>query len=61
MPESDAIAQPSLFGVPPLSEQERMVEAMLFASPAPLSLSELAPVCPRAVTPRRPLTCCARL
>ncbi|MFT3689927.1 SMC-Scp complex subunit ScpB [Paenirhodobacter sp.] len=31
----------SLFPAPPLAEQERMVEAMLFASPAPLTLREL--------------------
>jgi len=32
----------SLFAAPPLAEQERMIEAMLFASAAPLPLSELA-------------------
>jgi segregation and condensation protein B len=41
MSASDAPEQASLFGVPPDSEQERMVEAMLFASPEPLSLTEM--------------------
>ena len=31
----------SLFAAPPLAEQERMVEAMLFASPEPVSLREM--------------------
>lgn len=35
-------AEPSLFPAPPIAEQERMVEAMLFASAAPLTLAELA-------------------
>lgn len=42
MHDSETLEQPSLFGVPALAEQERMVEAMLFASPAPLSLTELS-------------------
>ena len=35
-------AAPSLFDAPPLAEQERMIEAMLFASATPLALAELA-------------------
>ncbi len=35
------VADPA-FAIPPLPEQERMVEAMLFASPAPLSARDLA-------------------
>lgn len=35
--ERPAAADPSLFRAPPLAEQERMVEAMLFASAEPLS------------------------
>ena len=31
----------SLFEAPPLAEQERMIEAMLFASAEPLSLREM--------------------
>lgn len=47
MSEPDLDLQASLFGVPPLEEQERMVEAMLFASPEPLSLAELAARMPK--------------
>ncbi|MEM8882273.1 MAG: SMC-Scp complex subunit ScpB, partial [Pseudomonadota bacterium] len=32
---------PSLFLAPPLAEQERMLEAMLFASSEPLSMREM--------------------
>ena len=41
MQAADTPEQSSLFGVPPEGEQERMVEAMLFASPTPLSLGEM--------------------
>lgn len=34
--------EPGLFSVPPMAEQERMVEALLFASASPLSVAELA-------------------
>ena len=34
--------EPGLFAAPPLAEQERMVEAMLFASAEPLTLADLA-------------------
>lgn len=44
-------AEAGLFPVPPLAEQERMVEAMLFASAAPLSLRELAGRMPPGSTP----------
>ncbi|MBV0911899.1 SMC-Scp complex subunit ScpB [Anianabacter salinae] len=37
-PERD----PMLFSAPPMAEQERMVEAMLFASAEPLSIAEMA-------------------
>mgnify|MGYP001796051633 CR=1 FL=1 len=43
------VADPSLFKAPPLAEQERMVEAMLFASAEPLST--------RAREARRPHGC----
>ncbi|MBW6507168.1 MAG: SMC-Scp complex subunit ScpB [Rhodobacteraceae bacterium] len=33
---------PTLFAAPPLAEQERMLEAMLFAAAAPVPLAELA-------------------
>ena len=35
------VREESLFRAPPLAEQERMVEAMLFAAARPLSLSEM--------------------
>ena len=35
-------APKSLFAAPPMAEQERMIEAMLFASADPLSLAEMA-------------------
>lgn len=37
----DASATPSLFPVPPMAEQERMIEAILFASAEPVSVKEL--------------------
>ncbi len=36
------ILEPSLFAAPPMAEQERMVEAMLFASADPLTIADLA-------------------
>lgn len=33
---------PSAFGIPSMAEQERMVEALLFASPEPMSVAALA-------------------
>jgi segregation and condensation protein B len=39
---SPAAATPSLFPAPPMAEQERMIEAILFASAEPLSAEELA-------------------
>lgn len=41
----------SLFEAPPLAEQERMVEAMLFASAAPLSLREMTGRMPHGSEP----------
>ncbi|MBF9036006.1 SMC-Scp complex subunit ScpB [Rhodobacterales bacterium HKCCE2091] len=41
MTEKDQDDDPSLFLAPPLAEQERMVEAMLFASPVPLTVREM--------------------
>lgn len=34
--------EPSLFAAPPMAEQERMVEAMLFASAEPLTIADLS-------------------
>lgn len=41
MTQSPDTPRESLFRAPPLAEQERMVEAMLFASARPLTLSEM--------------------
>ena len=35
----------SLFEAPPIAEQERMVEAILFASTEPVTVAELAACC----------------
>ncbi len=40
-PESDAGENESLFQAPPMAEQERMVEAVLFASAEPITVAEL--------------------
>jgi len=39
---SPAAATPSLFPAPPMAEQERMIEALLFASAEPMSAEDLA-------------------
>lgn len=41
-PISGADEMPSLFPAPPMAEQERMIEAILFASAEPVTLAELA-------------------
>ncbi|MEM1360123.1 MAG: SMC-Scp complex subunit ScpB [Pseudomonadota bacterium] len=50
-----AILEPELFPEPPLAEQERMVEAMLFASAEPLSLREMAGRMPPGCRPSEAL------
>lgn len=45
----------SLFEAPPMGEQERMVEALLFASAAPLSLRELTGRMPHGSEPLQAL------
>jgi len=47
--------EPGLFPVPPLPEQERMIEAMLFASAEPLSVAELAQRMPPGCDPAEAL------
>lgn len=51
---SDPVEQ-SLFAAPPLAEQERMIEAMLFASAAPVTLAELAARLPQGCDPAEAL------
>ncbi len=46
---------PSLFAAPPMAEQERMVEAMLFASAEPLRVSDLAARMPHGCDPAEAL------
>ena len=41
MPQDTEAEKESLFEAPPMGEQERMVEAVLFASVEPVSVSEL--------------------
>lgn len=50
MSDEDPIEK-SLFESPPLAEQERMIEAMLFASAAPLTLAQLAARMPHGCDP----------
>ena len=45
----------SLFDAPPMAEQERMVEALLFASAAPLSVKEMAERMPHGSNPAEAL------
>jgi segregation and condensation protein B len=46
---------PSLFDAPPIAEQERMVEAILFASPEPVSLREMEERMPHGCDPAEAL------
>lgn len=47
---------PSLFAAPPLAEQERMIEAILFASATPVSLAELTARLPEGCDAAEALT-----
>ncbi|MCV2889219.1 SMC-Scp complex subunit ScpB [Ruegeria aquimaris] len=51
MSETSEDRTESLFEAPPVAEQERMVEAVLFASPEPVSLSDLAARMPHGSDP----------
>ncbi|MFD1913853.1 SMC-Scp complex subunit ScpB [Halodurantibacterium flavum] len=52
---TDAPRDQPLFHPPPLPEQERMIEAMLFASPEPLALRDLAERMPHGSDPAEAL------
>ena len=54
---ADAASQqpPGLFPVPPMAEQERMVEAILFASAEPVSMAELTRRLPEGCDPAEAL------
>ena len=51
----DLPQEESLFEAPPMAEQERMVEAILFASAEPVSVAELAARMPHASDPAEAL------
>lgn len=57
---SDHEKDEALFSAPPMQEQERMVEAMLFASAAPLSVREMAARMPHGSDPAEALAALAR-
>lgn len=48
---TDAALEPGLFAAPPLAEQERMIEAMLFASTDPLTMADMAARMPHGCDP----------
>lgn len=50
----------SLFRAPPMAEQERMVEALLFASAAPLSVRQMAERMPHGADPSEALAALRR-
>lgn len=52
---SDEDLGPSLFDVPPEAEQERMVEAILFAAARPQTLRDIAERLPKGAEPARAL------
>ncbi|WP_368183845.1 SMC-Scp complex subunit ScpB [Aestuariibius sp. HNIBRBA575] len=50
------VDDPSLFEAPPMAEQERMVEAILFATADPVTLRELAGRMPHGCAPDQAIT-----
>ncbi|MCB1350663.1 MAG: SMC-Scp complex subunit ScpB, partial [Maritimibacter sp.] len=56
MAETDQeFREESLFEAPPMGEQERMVEAVLFASSEPVTVAELAARMPHGADPAEAL------
>ncbi len=55
MPEVDVKKEESLFEAPPIAEQERMVEAILFASAEPVTTKELSARMPHGSDPAEAL------
>jgi segregation and condensation protein B len=53
--EPEVTEEQSLFAAPPMAEQERMVEAILFASVEPVTVAELAARMPHGVDPAEAL------
>lgn len=54
-PEAPPQDDPTLFEAPPLADQERMVEAMLFATAEPLSVREMEARMPKGCDPKAAL------
>lgn len=54
-PEDSAPADESLFATPPMAEQERMVEAILFATSEPVTTAQMAERMPRGCDPAEAL------
>ena len=54
-PDDSDTAAPSLFAAPPMGEQERMVEAILFASADPVTVADLADRMPHGADPAEAL------
>jgi segregation and condensation protein B len=52
---ADPVTEDSLFDAPPMGEQERMVEAILFASAEPVTLAELVGRMPHGADPAEAL------
>ena len=55
MNDTPEITERSLFAAPPMGEQERMVEAILFASTEPVTLAELIQRLPEGCDPAEAL------
>ena len=55
MTQANTPPRETLFQAPPLGEQERMVEAMLFAAARPLTLAEMAARMPHGCDPAEAL------
>jgi segregation and condensation protein B len=53
-------AEPSLFAAPPMAEQERMVEAILFATAGPVTIAELMGRMPHGCEPAQALAALRR-
>jgi segregation and condensation protein B len=51
MTQTGVVGEASLFAAPPLAEQERMIEAILFASSSPVTLAELMSRMPHGCDP----------
>ncbi len=55
--EATTVGEHSLFAAPPMEEQERMVEAILFASAEPVTIREMQERMPHGCDPAEALAC----